>query len=452
MAVRVGRNAAFNAAGVVVPALCGVLAMPVLLENMGLERVGIFALLLGFYGFSGFFDFGLSRALTQSVAANDGFVHAKQKIESAVVKVLMASLILGTLWACLFYLSADLLTLRVFRLDDALQIEAASAMRWFAVSLPPLLLSGCAVGVLEGLQLFGKVNLLRVPLSVSMIIVPAVWSSFNPGLDSVLVGMVGLRVLALVFWLLLVKSAIHRISDYKEARISSSTTKSLWQFSAWLSISNLVGPIIGYSDRFYLAIVYPMQYLAYYTVPLDTLMRAMGVPSAAANAVFPAIARAGVDSVETAALFKGAIFVTACFWALPLIVLSSILPMVLELWVGPAFRENSLELTRWLILGVMLNGFSHIPYALMHAAGRTDLTARLHLLQLPLYFLMLWVLVSRLGAEGAAIAWSARILVDAMMLYAVAFTQFKLAKGLVRVSVLVPIVMIIIFGISVYAF
>ncbi|MDA8961972.1 oligosaccharide flippase family protein [Congregibacter sp.] len=451
MALRVGRNAAFNAAGVVVPALCGVLAMPVLLENMGLERVGIFALMLGFYGFSGFFDFGLSRALTQSVAASDGFAHAKQKIESATVKVLLVSLILSTLWALLFYLLADFLTLRVFGLEDALQHEAASAMRWFAISLPPLLLSGCAIGLLEGLQLFAKVNLLRVPVSALMIVVPAVWSSFHPELDSVLAGMVGLRVLALVCWLLLIQSALRKISNYREVRASSTATKSLWRFSAWLSISNLVGPIIAYSDRFYLAIVYPMQYLAYYTVPLDTLMRAMGVPSAAANAVFPAIARAGVDSTETAAMFKGAILVTACFWALPLILLSSILPVVLELWLGPVFRDNSLELTRWLIFGVMLNGFSHIPYALMHAAGRTDLTARLHLLQLPLYFLMLWVFVSRLGAEGAAIAWSARMLVDAIMLYGVAFTQFKLTKDLVQMSVLVPLIMIIIFGVSVYA-
>ncbi|WP_439106867.1 oligosaccharide flippase family protein [Congregibacter sp.] len=447
-----GKNALFNAAGVVVPALCGVLAMPVLVQNMGLERVAIFALMLGFYGFSGFFDFGLSRALTQSVAAIDGFAQAKQKISAAVIKVFVASMLLSTLWALLFYLLADFLALGVFELNGSLASEASSAMRWFAISLPPLLLSGCATGLLEGLQLFGKVNLLKVPISVLMIVVPAVWSSFHPELDSVLAGMVGLRVVALVCWLLLVRNALRQILDYREVRASSTETKSLWRFSAWLSISNLVGPIIAYSDRFFLAAVYPMQYVAYYTVPLDTLVRAMGVPSAAANAVFPAIARAGVDSKETAALFKGAIFVTACFWAVPLIVLSSILSIVLELWLGAAFRDNSLELTRWLVFGVMLNGFSHIPYALIHAAGRADVTARLHLLQLPLYFLMLWALASRFGAEGAAIAWSLRILIDAMMLYAFVFTHFKPAKDVIQVSVLVPLLMMAIFGIGVFEF
>jgi Na+-driven multidrug efflux pump len=53
----------------------------------------------------------------------------------------------------------------------------------------------------------------------------------------------------------------------------------------------------------------------------------------------------------------------------------------------------------------------------LYGIGRADVVAKLHLLELPIYALVLWQLVLGLGVEGAALAWTLRALVDALLLF-----------------------------------
>jgi O-antigen/teichoic acid export membrane protein len=46
--------------------------------------------------------------------------------------------------------------------------------------------------------------------------------------------------------------------------------------------------------------------------------------------------------------------------------------------------------------------------------------ARLHVVELPLYALLLWQLVARFGAEGAAFAWTIRATADSVLLFVIA--------------------------------
>ncbi len=72
---------------------------------------------------------------------------------------------------------------------------------------------------------------------------------------------------------------------------------------------------------------------------------------------------------------------------------------------------------QWLAIGVFFNGIAQIPFALVQGSGRPDITGKLHLWELPAYGLLLWVLIHTNGIEGAAIAWTARVVVDALILF-----------------------------------
>jgi O-antigen/teichoic acid export membrane protein len=80
----------------------------------------------------------------------------------------------------------------------------------------------------------------------------------------------------------------------------------------------------------------------------------------------------------------------------------------LSLWVGESIAVHSATVLRWLALGVFMNGIVQVPFATIQAAGRPDLTARIHLIELPLYLPTLWYMAHRWGIEGAAIAWMLR--------------------------------------------
>jgi O-antigen/teichoic acid export membrane protein len=65
---------------------------------------------------------------------------------------------------------------------------------------------------------------------------------------------------------------------------------------------------------------------------------------------------------------------------------------------------------------VLINSLSHVPHSLLQAQGRPDVTAKLHLAELPLHGLLVWWLISLWGTPGAALAWTIRVAVDALLL------------------------------------
>jgi O-antigen/teichoic acid export membrane protein len=69
---------------------------------------------------------------------------------------------------------------------------------------------------------------------------------------------------------------------------------------------------------------------------------------------------------------------------------------------------------------VLLNALATVPYTLIQAAGRPDLTAKFHLIELPLHVVLAWLLVTRFGIAGAALAWTLRMAVDAALLFVAA--------------------------------
>src|SRR4029077_10279948 len=69
----------------------------------------------------------------------------------------------------------------------------------------------------------------------------------------------------------------------------------------------------------------------------------------------------------------------------------------LTLWLGADFASHSTQILQWLAAGVFLNSLALVPFTLVQGVGRPDVTAKLHLLELPIYMVVLWWLVRRWG-------------------------------------------------------
>jgi O-antigen/teichoic acid export membrane protein len=94
----------------------------------------------------------------------------------------------------------------------------------------------------------------------------------------------------------------------------------------------------------------------------------------------------------------------------------------LDLWLGPEFAEHGTRVLQLLTVGVLVNSLAQFPSSLVQGAGRPDLTAKLHLVELPLYLGAVWWVTRNFGIEGTAAVWSARVMVDAAVL-------FRMARG-----------------------
>lgn len=413
----IGRNAVWNVVGVILPSAAGLLAMPLLLHGLGVARLGVFTLALGLIGFSGIFDLGLGRALTQIVASELGGGASQRQLAGLVRKALVILFALGSLWGVILWLVTPLLVEQLFSLDGALSQEAVQGLRWIALSLPVALVSTGCVGALEGIQRFALVNTIRVPQGVASFLVPGLTALLTADLGIVIASLAMVRILAVVPWFCAVQSG------FDLRRVESGTTASagrLLRFSAWLTVSNIVGPLMVYADRFYLASLFPPAGVALYTVPLDAASRAAALPMSAVNAAFPALSQAQNQPDKGAAIVRVAGTTMLFLWLPPLVVAMLFANELLTLWLNASFASDAGPIFQWLLIGVFLNGFAHIPYAVLQSAGRVDVTAKLHLLELPIYAVALGGLVATFGILGAALAWVTRIVLDTALLFVAA--------------------------------
>ena len=70
------------------------------------------------------------------------------------------------------------------------------------------------------------------------------------------------------------------------------------------------------------------------------------------------------------------------------------------------------------MVGVVVNAMARTPFVFLQGAGYAKWTGTLHMLELPFYAVALWSLLrGGAGIEGAAYAWSGRIVLDAAALY-----------------------------------
>jgi O-antigen/teichoic acid export membrane protein len=102
----------------------------------------------------------------------------------------------------------------------------------------------------------------------------------------------------------------------------------------------------------------------------------------------------------------------------PLIVTGILaLPIFMRVWVGPAFAAHATPIGIIFLLGIWINGLAFIPYGLLQANNRPDLTAKFHAAELLPFLGILWFGVHYFGLIGAAWTWTLRVTIDALLLF-----------------------------------
>src|SRR5438046_273576 len=144
------------------------------------------------------------------------------------------------------------------------------------------------------------------------------------------------------------------------------------------------------------------------------------LPARLAVALFPALSAppGAMGDGEAKRLLAGSVRYLLLALAVPIALLVAFPGEMLQTWLGPAFAARSADVVRILSVGVLLNGLAHLPFVYLLGQGRPDVVARFHLLELLLYAVGAWWLVSGFGLTGAALAWTLRVTLDAVLLFA----------------------------------
>jgi O-antigen/teichoic acid export membrane protein len=409
------RNTLLSFAGQMAPLLVALFSIPYLIRHFGIDRFGVLTLVWVIIGYFSLFDLGLGRALTQMVAQRIG-TPQQNSIPSLVWLCLALMLALGIAGALILGYISHWLIYEILKVPPELREETRSSFILLSLSLPFVISTAALRGLLEAKQCFGLLNAVRIPLGIFMYLGPFLVLPFSPSLFYVVFVLVVGRIAA---W------AIHLIFCLQEfpslrskPNIDLSQLRPLVQFGGFITISNIISPLLANIDRFIIGALVSVTAVAYYTTPYEVVTKIWIIPGALTSVLFPAFSTSYIqDKERTLRLFH--LSVKYIFIALFPIVVGIVAFSAdgIEFWLGAEFARHSARLLQFMAIGVFFNSFALIPFALIQAAGRPSWAALLHFIELPFYVATIWFMVIWFGLEGAAIAWLARIVIDTAALF-----------------------------------
>lgn len=184
-----------------------------------------------------------------------------------------------------------------------------------------------------------------------------------------------------------------------------------------MTVSNVVGPMMLYMDRFVIGALVSATAVAYYATPFEVITKLFIVTGAISAVMFPAFSSAGAaDPGRSLKLYwRGMASIVVLILPLGILLIVGA-KEALALWLGADFAGHSYRVAQLLLIGTSVMAMEALPFVFIQGLGRPDIPAKLNLLELPFYAVALYWLVMAHGVTGAAIAWMLRGIADTALL------------------------------------
>lgn len=416
--MRLARHTVFNLIGLGAPLLAALVTIPLLIDGLGVARFGLLTLIWAVTSYFGLFDLGLGRALTQALAPLLTRKAPAAEVTALTRTALGLMALLGLLGGLLLALLAPWALRWVQEVPDAR--EAVRATWCLAAVLPLITLTAGQRGALEACHAFGVINLIRVPMGLWTFVSP--WIAlqiWGPDLVAITALLAAGRVLGWLAHAGALRRALPQAQTF--GAWSPDWLRPLLRAGGWLTLSNVVSPLMGYLDRFAIAALLSAAAVTYYATPYEIVTKLWIVPGALVAVLLPRFAAQGLadwplhgKAVET------------LFWVLlPVCAgLALFAEPLLAAWLrNPELVRHSAPLLAGFALGILVNCLAHVPLTWLHAQGSFRAPALLHLAELPVFALALAWLIPAHGLTGALAAWLLRISVDTLGMFWLAARQ-----------------------------
>ncbi len=410
------KNATHNLFGQGLPLVVALYCIPLLITILGVERFGFLTLIWVVVGYLSIFDLGLGQALTKLVAEKIG--HGEHdKIPELFWTAMWLMCGLGVVGLLIAEMLIPYLINYMFNLPPELKQEAQSALSVAALSVPFVIVSTGSRGVLEAYQRFDLVNWLRIPLGIFNFVAPLLVASYlSNDLSEITAVLVFARLIFLcgtMWFCFKINPALWPLQ-----KIQSALLKPLFSFGGWMTLTNLMGPLMVYLDRFVIGALLSMSAVAYYVTPYEAITKMWIIPGALIGALFSAFSSNLAQHVErTVKQFQKSIDGIFLLMLPITMLVMAYANEGLTLWLGDDFAMHAVIVFQILAIGVFINSIGRVPSVFILAAGRPDIPAYLFMLELPIYLFSMWYMLGIWGVEGAAIAWVARIVLDNLAMF-----------------------------------
>ncbi len=404
----------FNLAGQALPLLVGLVTIPKLILYLGVERFGALSVVWVLIGYFSLFDFGLSRTLTYLSAQHfitKNWDDLRKTFWSIIALIFITSLIGSSIILIFKYFNF----FNYIKSTTELKLEISESLIPIALSIPIVSSMTALKGLFEADEKFFIVNFLQVLLGIYTFVSPLLLPKEYLSLNSIVYLIMFGRFVFFIIYILII------LKNYPQIRLpqiyqQKAKYKMMLSYGGWLTLSNLINPFMVYLDRFFLSLIVPTHLIAYYTTPYEMISRLLIIPASLSRTLFPRLSRTTSLS-EIKQIKKKSLLATFLIMGSITILIVTTSRWLLNLWLGPEFAAQSTLIMITLMLGVFINSLSYTPYTHLQSKGRSDITTKLHLAELPLYLILFYFLTLKYNILGAALAWSFRFCIDTILLF-----------------------------------
>lgn len=413
---KITRNSILNIIGYCAPLFVALITIPIMIHEMGTDRFGILTLAWAIIGYFSLFDFGLNRALTKLVAERLG-KGEQEDIASLIWTSLVVMMILGLIVAVILIIGLPWLVQNILTIPAELKRETLIAFYLLALSVPLVIISVGLRGVLSAYQRFDLINFVRVPMGIYIFVAPIpILKWYMNALHPVVVVLILGRLIAMLIQLRMCLKIVPFIQS--DVGFRRDLIRPLLSYGGWVTVCNIISPLMIYIDRFFISALISASAVAFYATPNEAATKLWFLPWAVLGVLFPAFSTSVAKDIRMASdIFDNSLkYLFVIMFPIALLTITFSFEG-LNLWLGSEFAVKSTAVLKWMVVGVFMHSIAQVPYALLQGAGRPDIIAKLHMIELPLYCILLWQLIQLGGTQGAAIAWTMRLGADGLVVF-----------------------------------
>lgn len=387
--------------------IMGLAFIPLYIKYLGIEAYGLIGLYAVLRACFAIFDMGVAPTLSREMAHFTGGMHSAQYIHNLlrsieIIMCIVAIIIILSSWLTSSYLATHWLSAETI---SAKTIQKAFVAIGFIIAFG--LVENIYRSSLLGLQkqvLFNIISsfvaTLRSVGSVMTIIF------ISPTIEAFFIWQSIISAFSMIFFGIAVYKVIPKIRS--KGHFSLTILQSIGRFAGGMIGVTALSLLLMQTDKILLSKLLSLNEYGYYTLAVTVAGGILLLLGPIGQAWFPrfnelhacgneaGFRKAYHQSSQLISVFVGSV-------AVILIVFSKI---ILHLWTQDStVTANSYTILSLLTIGNLLNGFMWMPYQAQLAYGWTSLTIRINIISVIIIVPMIFLVVPRYGAEGAAWVW-----------------------------------------------
>jgi len=349
------KNASYNSGFQLLGMIVSFITIPMLIHNLGLEKFGIYSLIITTIGFSGFLELGFSSGVVKFVAEENS-----RKNFDELNKVISSSLIFQTLvgiiaFLIIFFISGLLPS--ILNINVVYSAESSWAFRLTALTIPFALIFSLFIGVFNGLELFFYSSSMIASQSILSSVLAVIASSL--GYNLVVIAAINL-ILNIVFVIVSIIVITQRVPQLKiKVYFYYKTWSRIFHFSIYLLISKISSFALDPFIRFFISVYFNPAAVSYFVAPTKLLSSITILFNKIGEIFYPisANANANGEKVKFKRIFLSS-YKTSVLVIVPLFLLIAFFSRaILSFWIGNEFADKA-----WLIMTIL--SFSYMIAAL----------------------------------------------------------------------------------------